>query len=490
MAGVSKKQFISGAAWKITGEFSAKGISFLVSIVLARLLDPADYGLLALTAVFTTFSDMLIDGGFGTALVRKEKVDDFDYTSVQIVSLSIALVLYAGIFLAAPAVGRYYEEPQLAAILRVITLVLFVHAAGATRNAYVARNMQFRLLFVCNFIACLLSGLTGIAAAACGLGVWALVIQQLSQTVIATALLFVKIRLPFSLRVQGKRIMEMLRFGLGVVGSSVLNYLASSISNVVIGKHFSVGELGISDKGGQIPMQLSLYTFGAMSGVLLPTLSSYQNDIPAVRRILRKVVRMTAFLLVPMMIGLALTAEEVTVLLLTEKWLPIVRIMRYSCLYYLATPFMLINVQLFFALGHSFLRVKTELVRLAMICLSLVLCVTLRWDIYELSLAGAVIAVLSALLTYFEANRLIGYRFTELLADLAKPMLCGAAMGGFVLLVHGLISRVHPCPYLLSAVIKVAAGVLCYGGLSVLLKPDGYTEILKMLSGLRRKPNE
>ena len=235
-------------------------------------------------------------------------------------------------------------------------------------------------------------------------------------------------------------------------------------------------------------MQLSLYTFGAMSSVLLPTISSHQNDLEMVKRILRKVTRMTAYLITPLMVGMAVTAREIILLLLKPEWLPIERIMQFSCLYYLATPFMLINVQLFFALGHSFLRVKTELIRIAMVFISLAMCIVFKWDIYDLAFAGGIIAVLAALVTSYEAWKLIRYTAKEMVEDVWKPFFIGAIMGGAVV-VAGLVF-LDGASNTLSLIVKVLIGIAVYILLSAIFKQAEFTEILQMLKDIgKRKEN-
>ena len=256
MENISKKQFAAGTFWKVVEQFSAKGVSFIVSLIIMRKLGAEEYGLIGLTAIFTNFSDMLIDAGFTTALIRKEKVDEYDYSSVLLMSMLIAAVLYTGIFIGSPYFAAYYSKPELKSVLRVICLMLFIQAFSSTRNANIARNMQFKFLFRCNLTASIISGIIGIVLAYSGFGVWALVVQQLAQTGISTILLFLRIRWDFKFKIDFQRIKSLAAFGLGVVGSSFINYLASSVSSLIIGKRFSVTELGYSDKGGQFPMQL------------------------------------------------------------------------------------------------------------------------------------------------------------------------------------------------------------------------------------------
>lgn len=482
---VSKRKFAINSAWKILEQFSAKGISMLVSIVLARILSPNDYGLLALTAVFTNLSDILIDGGFSTALIRKETIDEYDYSAVFSVSSSMSIILYIILFFIAPYVAQYYAAPELTTVLRVIGLTFFIQSFSAVRNGIVNRNMQFKLLFICNTTASIASGVIGIIAAYSGLGVWALVIQRLSQQIILTVMLFIKVKWKIQWKFDLQRIKEMLSFSLGVVGSSLLNYVGGNIYSIAIGKKYSVTDLGYYDKGGQLPMQFSLYTFGAMSNVLLPTISSCQSDLERVRKIIRKVVGMTSFLIIPLMTGMALVSREMIVLLFTEKWLPSVAIMQCSCLYYLATPYMLINVQVFFALGHSQLRVKTEIIRLAMMAIGLAFFgFVLNCTMNELALVSAVIAVLVSLVTFIEVRKLIRYEFLELFHDTWKPLLGSAIMALAILLLQQTVSLEST---IISLVIKALLGIAVYSVMVFVLKMPEKNDFIDLIR--RRKVN-
>lgn len=483
---VSKKQFAVNAVWKILEQFSAKGISMVVSIILARILLPSDYGLLALTTIFTNLSDILIDGGFSTVLIRKEKVDEYDYSAVFSINSSISVLLYVILFFVAPYVANYYNSPQLITVLRVIGLTFFIQSFTAVRNGIVNRNMQFKLLFICNTTASIISGIVGIVAAYAEMGIWALVIQRLAQQSILTLMLFVKIKWKIQWKFDFKRIKEMLSFSTGVVSASLLNYLGGNIYSIAIGKKYSVTDLGYYDKGNQLPMQFSLYTFGSMSNVLLPTISSCQSDFEKVKRIVRKVVGMTNFLIMPLMVGLVLTSREMIILLFTNKWLPSVPVMRCACLYYIATPYMLINVQVFFALGHSKLRVKTEIIRLTMTAIGLgVFGFAFHSTMNQLALIGAIIAVLVSIVTYYEVRKLIDYSIKEVFSDMWRSTLGSAIMGVVVLIFE---KFVFISGTVISLISKAAIGIVVYGTLVFILKMPERNDVMELLG--RKKIHE
>lgn len=487
MKEISKKQFIKGSIWKIIEQFSTKGVSLVVSIFLTRLLSPNAYGLIALTMVFTNLSDILLDGGFSTALIRKKEVDDYDYSCVMVVSFSLSGILYFLLFIGAPYISDYYGEEELTLILRVIGLMLFLQAFSAIRTAIVNRNMQFKILFKCNFWGTLLSGIIGILAALMNLDVWALVIQRLLQLTLSTVFLFLSIRWKIKFRFSINRLKEIFKFSSGVVLSSIINYLSTSLYNLFVGKRYSVTDLGYSDKGTQLPQQVSLYTFGAMSSVLLPTLSSYQSDLGKMKNIVRKVVRMTSYLITPMMVGMVFVSQELVIILFTETWIPAVPIMQAYCLYYFATPFMLIYTQVFFALGHSNSRVKTELIRMIMLIGAIGLFgIGLNCTIYQLAYVCAVVAVLSALVTFFEAAKMINYKLKEFLCDIKLSTTASLIMGMILYVSDIAIKSNNIIPVGFVLVVKVLIGSGIYLLFSDIFKMEGYEELKRMLNSFRR----
>ena len=466
-------------------QFSAKGVSMIVSIILARILLPEDYGIIALTTIFTNLSDILIDGGFSTALISKESVDDRDYSAVFSISTSIAVILYGILFFSAPFISSYYSEPQLLWVIRTIGLGFFLQAFTAVRNGIVNRNMQFRLLFVCNTLSSVISGIIGIVAAVVGLGVWALVIQRLSQQLVLNVMLFTKVKWKVRWIFDMERIRGMLSFSMGVVGSSLISFTSESLYSAFIGKQYSVKDLGYYDKGGQLPRQLSLYTFGSLSSVLLPTLSSCQNEPDRFKMIIRKTVKMTSFLIMPLMIGMIFAAREIIVLLFTEKWLMSVPILQIVCIYYLVYPFFLINVQVYFALGKSGIRVKLEMTRLVLMLASIIVCgMGFRVQIVILTLIYSIIMVLIVFASYLFVRGLIGYSFKEVFSDIKRQLIATVAMGAVLFALEMGFTGNH---LIIMLVAKVTAGLLVYISASKLLKIDELGEITGLLKSRRKK---
>ncbi len=485
MTEISKEQFAKGTIWKLLERFIGRGISLVISVVLARLLTPDDYGLIALTTVFTNLSEILIDAGFGTALIRKKEADDEDFACVFTISCGISAVLYVILFFVAPFVSGYYERPELIAVLRVMSLVLFIQAFASTRNAFVNRNMQFKLLMKCNMVAAVISGAAGITMAYLGMGVWALVLQRLLQQLIITVLLFIKVKWKPKLKFDSEKFKNLFGFSAGVIGASLVNYVENCVNSLVVGKHYSVSDLGYVDKATILPEQISLNSFGAMTNVLLPTVSSYQSDIDRLRLVIRKVVRYTSYVMLPVMLGMLVVSREAIIVLFTEKWLPSASMMQFICIYYIATPLMLIDVQIFFGLGHSNIRLKTEIYRIIFILAGVVLCCfVFDLEIKYLLMTNAIAAGLGTLVTHLEGKKLIGYTLTDRLKDTYKSLISALVMCAVVMGAKYILNR-FAFPAIVLLIIEIAIGGLSYMLMSVLLKIDVFKELFDILRKIK-----
>lgn len=482
MKQVSRRQFMSGAIWKLIESFSSKGITMIISIILARILLPEDYGVIALTAIFLNLSDILIDGGFSTTLIRKKDVDDCDYSCVLAVSFLIATILYLFFFIISPYVANYYGEPLFSSVLRVLGLTVFIQAFTVTRTAIVNRNMQFKVLCYCNIVASIISGIAGIIAAYIGAGVWAIVIQRLLQNALTTGLLLVKVKFKIKWQLSFERLKQIINFSIGVVSASLLYFVTNNMYSAVIGKRYSVIDLGYYSKGNQLPEQMSLYTFSAVSGVLLPTISSYQDDLGRVKYIIRKVTAFSTYIIFPLMVGMILTSEELIVLLLTAKWKPAVSVMIGSCIYYIGMPFTLMNSQVYYALGHSFMKFRVEIIRFIMMVLGLIIGSFLKnWKISQLATISGVIMIITAIISAYEAGKILHYSFKEMIFDIRNSILCTIAMAVAVWLSGTLLCEAGITGEALLLVVKVIVGVVIYLLLSIALKVDSYYEIKKSL---------
>lgn len=469
----------SSFLFKLVESFGMQGISFLVSLVLARLLDPADYGVLGMLTVFIAVSQVFVQSGLNTALIQKKDVDEADVSSVFLVSLGIAVALYALLFGAAPMIAAFFAMPQLKSALRVLALGLIPGALISVQNAVVARQMAFRRLMLCSLCATLLSGVVGIAMALAHCGYWALVGQQLTnQLSLSLLLLFaVKWRPHWILRLD--RVKELVRFGWKLLVSSLLDTGYQNLRTAVVGKRFPGDTLGYFNRGKQFPELVMNAVNGSIQSVMLPVLSEKQDDPERMKQMMRRSVMVSSFLVLPMMAGLAAVAEPLIRLLLTDKWLPCVPFLQICCIDFAFYPIHTANLQAINAMGRSDVFLKLEVLKKSYGLFILALSVLLFDSVYAIAWGAVVSTLLSAVVNASPNRRLLNYGYMEQMKDVLPSIALSLLLFAVVRAI-GLLAL----PDALLLGVQVIAGVCVYGALALLFRLESARYLLDMMKAL------
>lgn len=474
---MDKQTFASSAIWKIAEALSTKGISLVISIILARILLPQDYGIVTLTAVFINLSTILVQSGLGTALIRKEKVDEIDYNNGFLMGFAVAILCYFALFFGAPVIAAFYEEPLLTSVLRIQMLSLFLVAFGNIQTVIITREFRFKELCVANVIANLISGVTGVVMAYVGFGVWALVFYTLLRDAISNFVVFIRIKWHPGYKIDLFRMKSLLGFSIWVLMATIVDFIGNNYSSTLLGKRYSLSELGLYSKGYQIPEMICLYTFGAISSVLLPTLSIYQNDKAILKRVVKRLVEMSSYIIFPMMVGLALISSKLVPFLFTDKWNACVPIFIFACVLFGVNPLRSINMQLIYALGDSKKGLFVETIRSSLLVIGITLCATVfKTSIYGIAAVAAGVAVVNVFITQFFVRRFIEYGFREWLKDMLPAIFLCMAMAISVHIV-GMI----PIHRYVLMFIQIAVGGAVYLTLSVLSRNRSYIEVKNLL---------
>ena len=476
---ISKKTAVVNSVWKLLESFMSKGISMLVQIVLARLIAPEAYGIIALTTVFINLTDILIQAGFATALIRKDQATEEDYSTVLIFSIFSSILLYIIIFFTAPFIAEFYDTPQLVSVLRVISLTLFCQAFASVRTAAISRAMRFRTLCVCTLISTVLSSVIGIIMAVYGFEVWALVYQQLSYQLILTILLMFAVRIKFKFKISKQSTKDLVPPSLKILSSSLLSFVGDSFYSIAIGKVYSMEELGYYDKGSLFPRNFALYTFSAVSNVFLPVFASYQKDYNELNRVFRRVLNVSFYIIIPMMAGLCMIAEPLISVILTDKWLPAIGVLRWSCLYYAATPIFLACVQLNFAIGRNSVRIRAEVIRLILMVALFFVMFYLKVDVTTISATLAGVQVLMTIYLLIETHIATKFKFTDMLKDFIPTILISGIMCGIIFCIN-----LSSLSNVVLLILDVLAGIIIYVLLSFITKNKAFKECLGMLKTL------
>ena len=465
--------------WKLMERFGVQGVQFVLQLYLARLLDPEHYGALSLMIVFTNLAGVFVQIGFSTALIQNKDVTDEDYSSVLWASLTVAAVMYGLVFMAAPFIGAFYEMPEIIRPLRVLALILFPGALNSVQLAKVSREMDFKKMFYSNVAGILIAGLVGITIAYFGGGIWALVIQSLlNVTVAGIVMLFTANwhpRFVFNL----KRVIVLFRFGWKLLASSLLENLYNNLSSLVIGKKYNADTLGYYSRGAQFPQFIINAISGAIQSVMLPALSADQDDIAKVKFTMRNSMTMSAYIIFPMMAGLAAVSTPLVTLLLTEKWLPSVPYMQVFCFSLAFIPVHSCNLQAINAMGRSDIFLKLEIIKKTYGIAILAIAVFCFDSPMAIAVTGLISTLIGWLVNASPNKKLIGYSYREQLQDILPVLFVSLAMYGAVRVV-GRWCEAAQLIDLVTLVIQIATGVASYLLLSWILKLQSFVTILEL----------
>lgn len=472
-----KSLVLSSLFWKFMERGGNQSIQLIAQIVLARLLLPEDYGILALVVIFTQIAAVFVQSGLNTALIQKKDADDIDFSSVFYLSLAIAGILYIGLFFAAPFVAKFYGLPQIVSVFRVLSITLIFGAFNSIQNAVISRNLQFKKLFFSSTGAIIISGAIGITMAYAGLGVWALVGQQISNQFLLTLIMWLTVKWRPRFVFSFKRVNGLFSFGWKLLASSLLNTIYMELRSLVIGKMFSPAMLGFYNRGKQFPSVIVSNIDGSIQSVMFPVFASQQDDRLRVKEMMRRAIVTSSFIIFPMMVGLAVTAEPLVKLLLTDKWLPCVPFLQIYCAIYALMPIHTANLQAINAIGRSDIFLKLEIIK-KIIGLS-ILAVTVFYGVYAIALGGILSSLISSFVNAYPNKYLINYSYKEQVNDIIPSLLLSLVMGATVYSLKWLGLSV-----LITLIIQVIAGAVLYAGLAWVFKLECFRYLFNTMKTL------
>lgn len=460
----------------------AQGISFMVSIVLARILVPEDFGVVSMVTIFFTLANVLISGGLNTALIQKKNADREDYSTVFTVSLLMGIFLYGLLFFMAPRIAKIYRQPGLTAIIRVMGLSLPVYAIKSIVCAYTSATLQFKKFFFATLGGTLFSGMLGIAMALRGMGAWALVAQQMSNTVIDTVILYSVTRLKIRLMISWQRLKGLFSYGWKILVSTLMGTVYSQVNPLIIGLRFSSADLSFYTKGASFPDVLSTSMISTLSSVLFPVLSKFQDDREQLLRGTRQFMQTVSYLIFPMMFGLFAVADNFVLALLTEKWLPAAYYIRIFCFQGMFDITSIGNCETIKAMGRSDVYLKIEIIKKVLYFITLALFIWLSPSPEVLAWSVVVVTVIALVVNVIPNIRLIGYSIRMQIADLLPNFLLSGLMCLGVMGVGML-----PLPAALLLILQILTGMGTYVAMSLVTKNKNFRFLLDSLRSIRRK---
>ena len=474
---------LSNLFWRFAERCGAQGVTLIVSIVLARLLDPKVYGTVALITVFTTILQKFVDSGFGTALIQKKDADDLDFSSVFYFNIFSCLLIYALLYFAAPLIAKFYSDESLVPLIRVMSLMLIISGVKNVQQAYVSRTMQFKRFFFATLGGTVGAAVIGIWMAYKGMGVWALVTQQLFNAAVDTAILWITVKWRPKRMFSFERLKALFTYGWKLLASGLLDTVYSKLWDLIIGKMYSSSDLAFFNKGGQFPEVITINVNSSIDSVLLPVMSSQQDSVETVHNMTRKAIRTSSYVIWPVMMGLAACATPLVRLLLTEKWLPCVPYLQIACIIYATYPIHTANLNAIKALGRSDLFLKLEVIK-SLIGLA-VLMISKDYGVIYISLSGIVSTAFSMIINAYPNKKLLNYSFLKQLRDILPPVLLSSAMAVAVRLVELL-----RMPDIVTLIVQIIVGAVFYIVCSKLFKMEEFDYILSVIKSFLNKRSQ
>lgn len=475
-------QVIKSLIYKFLNLCSVQGITFLVTLILARFLTPEEYGVLSLLLIFTTLASVIVQSGLNTALIQKLDADETDFSTVFWATMASAVVLYFILFFSAPLISKFYGLYDVEVYLRALGLILFPGAINSIQLAKISKEMKFQLLFKSNLVGSISSGLVGILMACNGFGVWSLISQQLVNQVVNCGIMFFIVKWRPRLQFSPTRFKRLFSFGWKLLLSSLLNSLYNDLKNLVIGKKYDAATLGLYTRGEQFPKTIISNIDGTINAVMLPALSAKQDFKDDAKKMMRRAVKTSSYFVWPMMIGMIVVAEPVVRLLLTDKWVGCVPYLQVLCLNYAFMPIHTANLQAINAMGRSDVFLKLEIIKklygIAVLAIA-VFC-------FDSPMAIAVSGVFSGLISSFvnasPNKNIMGYSYFNQIRDIIPSILLAVCMGVIIYPLSWFIEG-----NLLLLVSQITLGVISYVALSSIFRVEAFLFLWKIvIAGIRK----
>lgn len=475
-----KSSVLSNFLWRFAERCGAQGVSFIVSLVLARLLTPNDYGIVALMSVFISILGVFIDSGFSAALIQKKDADDLDFSSIFYFNLVSCSLLYLILFFAAPLISAFYGRPEMTAMVRVLGITFLISGVKSVQTAYVSKNMMFKRFFFSTLGGTIGAAFVGIGMAMMGFGAWAIIAQSLFNNAVDTLILWLTVRWRPKKQFSFARLKQLFSFGWKLFASGLLDTVYNNLRTLIIGKVYTSEDLAFYNKGQHLPDLIITNVNSSIDSVLLPTLSAAQDDPEAVKSMTRRSMQTSTYIMAPFMMGMAACAVPLIRLLYTEKWLPCVPYLVIFCVTSMFYPVHTANLNAIKALGRSDLFLKLEIIKKIVGLITIV--ITAPISVMAMGYSLLVTCVLGQIINSWPNKKLLNYSYLEQLKDILPGILLAAFM----------CLCVYPVQWLglsdiVTLLIQVPLGAVIFVGGSALLKLEAFTYLWGMVGPAVKK---
>lgn len=472
----SKQKVAGGLFWSYGERIMAQLVSLIVSIVLARLLDPENYGVISIVMIFITLCDAIVTGGFGNSIVQKKDADELDVNTMLICSVATSFFLYVILFLAAPFIADFYQMEIIRPILRVLGLRLLISGVNSIQRAWIQKRMLFKRFFISTSFGTIISAVVGISMAYMGAGAWALVGQYLTNSFIDTVVLFITNDWRPKLQFSFDRAKQMLSYGWKVLLTTVVYTVEGDLRSLIVGKQFGSADLAYYDQGKKFPNLLVSNINTSISNVMFPVLSKNQDNRERMKAICRRSIKTSTYLLAPLLLGLIAVSNEFVRVILSDKWLPCVPFLQILTLVYLVRPLTTTDQQAIMSTGRSDLTLRIMIAVNVTDVILLLIAVFAMKSVIMIAVGALLTEVVGMALFMKYVKKCIGYTYLEQLSDIAPSLLLAISMGVIVYLVGKINVNV-----IIVLFLQVVVGAGYYLAMSCILHFEPFIYLVKML---------
>lgn len=480
---ITRKTIFKSFIWKYFERTSTQIASFIITIILARLLLPEEYGAVALITIFINLCNVIIDGGFNTALIQKKEADTLDFSTIFHFSLILAIILYSLLFISAPIISDYFNCLISPLIIRCFALNIIFYAINSIQRAYVAKKMLFNKLFYSSFSSVFISGLIGIIMAYKGYGIWALIAQSISSQFIICIVMWFTIKWKPLLEFSTLRFKSLFNYGWKIFLSNIITTGFIEIRKLIIGKMYTPIELAYYEKGQHFPDLIMNNLYSSVQTILLPTFSEEQNNKRKVKSMMRRATKLCCFFIYPLMIGMIVTAKPLVSFLLTEKWLPIVPFIQIMCLANFFRPITISNWEAIKALGHSDIILKLELIKKIIdVAILIISCIL---GVYAIAWGMVLFNFICIFINLSPNIKLLDYKIYEQLLDAVPTLVISLIMGFCIFWIKYL--RLSDFA---TFSLQFFVGVSIYLLVCKILKEESFTYIIDILRSKKTNYNK
>ncbi len=474
-----KKKFISGVVWESVGRFSSLGIQFIVTILIARVLSPADYGTIGLLTFFIALGQIFLNSGFSQALIQKKEADENDFSTVFFLNIILGAVAYLFLYFISPYIASFYKLSDLTDYARVLFLIIPINSFGLIQNVIIQKELTFKKTATASIVSALFSGVVGIGMAYSGFGIWALVWQQISLHASKTLLYIIQRRWVPKFIISINAVKEMLAFSMNLMGHSIVNTTMKNIYTLIIGKYFSIAQVGYYNQATKFEEISSSTISGIVMNVSFPALVLRKDEPLLLRAAYSKIFSTTIFFVAPTMVFLMIVGEPLFRLLLTEKWLPAVPYLRLLCLYGMMLPLLQISYNLYKLFRKGRLLLLIDSFRHLLLIISII--ITIRYGIEYMLIGQVLVTVFLSLLNLHKSGALISFTLLDQLKKILPYYITSGIVGIGVFLLPDFDSD------LLTISFSAIVFLFLYMITSKLMKFQGYIELISIVNSVKGK---